>query len=360
MVPEPDARPAADADRRTRVPDQGAVLGVVVVTPSTFRQIRRTVEHLRLQADVDRIELILVAPDAAALADADPRELAPFGRVTRVEVGPIDNVDRAAARGMLRTTAPIVATIEDHAFVRAGWVGAILGAYDGQDWASVGSVMGNANPRRSLSWANLLLGYGWWIQRAQAGEHDDVPSHNATYRRSALDRFGDALPAHVGRAGDLHDRLRDAGERMLLHEDAAIDHVNPSATRATAELRFQAGRLYGAMRREQHGWGLARRWVYALASPLIPLVRLRRFHAEQFAPGQEHAGLFPRVLPGLVAALVFDAAGQAAGYLRGPGTAPEVLATFEMDRLQHLDARDRAAFAFPPPPRAADAISALS
>jgi hypothetical protein len=316
-------------------------LSVVVVTPTDFRQVRRTVAHLHAQDGVEQVELVLVAPTEAAVADRATAETERFAAVTVLPVGPIDNVDRAAARGLLAGQAEVVATIEDHAYVQPGWVRAILAAYDGQDWASVGSVTGNANPRTPLSWANLMLGYGWWIHRDQAGVLDDVPSHNATYRRAVLEPFGASLPDHVGRAGDLHDRLRADGGRMLLAADAAITHANPSTLAATADLRFHAGRLYGAERAEAGGWSLARRAFYAAASPLIPLVRARRIHAEHLAPGRGHRGLVPRVWSGLLAALAFDALGQAAGYLRGPGRAPDVLATFEMDRIQHLDARDR-------------------
>ncbi len=325
-------------------------LSVIVVTPTTFEQIRRTVAHLRVQGAVDRLELVLVVPTEGALADHDPAELAPFGAVTVVPVGPIDNVDRAAARGMLGAAAPIVATIEDHAYVQSGWVEAVLTAYAEGDWGSVGSVMGNANPRTGLSWANLLLGYGWWLQPEQAGELPDVPSHNATYRRDVVARFGDALPDHVGRNGDLHDRLRAAGERLYLTPVGSITHANPSRLRATADLRFHAGRLYGDERARQGDWSPARRAFYAAASPLIPLVRSKRMYDEHFAAGRGHAELFPRIVPGLLAALVFDAVGQAAGYLRGPGRAPEVLATFEMDRIQHLDATDRRLLAAPAEP----------
>ena len=47
--------------------------------------------------------------------------------------------------------------------------------------------------------------------------------------------------------------------------------------------------------------------------------------------------------PALLLGLAFDGAGQMAGYLFGAGRSPDKLAVFEMDRLQHLTARDREA-----------------
>lgn len=316
-------------------------LSVVVVTPHDFAHVRRTVRHLREQDAVGEVELVLVATSPEAVADHGATELAGFAATQTVAVGPIPNVDRAAARGVLAATADIVAVVEDHAYVGPGWVRAIVAAYQDAPWVSVGSVMENANPATSLSWANLVLGYGWWIDPAKAGEMPDVPSHNGSYRRSAVAAMGEELPDLMVRGGGLHDRLRASGGRMFLAADARIAHVNPSRLGAAADLRFHAGRLYGQERRTQQGWSPLKRVIYSVAAPLIPLVRFRRIHDEHLAEGRRHQRLARRILPGMAAALVADAVGQAAGYLRGAGRAPEVLAVFEMDRMQHLCRSDR-------------------
>lgn len=308
-------------------------LSVVVVTPTRFGQVRRTVDHLRRQSAAGRIELVLVCPTADAVDDADPAELAPFAAVQVVPVGPIPNVDRASADGIHAARAEVVAIVEDHAFVQPGWAEGLLAAYASGDWTAVGSVMSNANPRTHLSWCNLLLAYGWWLHPERAGVHEDVPGHNISYRRAALTAFGEDLRDRLGRAGDLHDRLRASGAAMLLAPDAGVAHVNPSRWRSTTQLRVEAGRLYGWTR--SRAWSPARRLLYALGSPLIPFVRLLRLRGDQLA-GSGAAHLVPAVVPTLLAVLVLDAFGQALGYLAGPGRSVQVLATFEMDRRQHL------------------------
>jgi hypothetical protein len=318
---------------RTSAPD----LSVVVVSPTTFTQVRRTVAHLRRQSIRERIELVLVVPTEDAVDDAHPDELAPFAAVQVIAVGAIPNVDRASADGIHAATAPVVAIIEDHGFVQPGWAEGLLRAYDQGDWSAVGAVMQNANPDTHLSWCNLLLAYGWWLHPERAGQHDDVPGHNISYRREVLTAFGDGLRDRLGRAGDLHDRLRAQDARLLLTADAGVAHVNPSRWRSTAELRFNAGRLYGWQR--SRDWSTAKRLVYGLGSPLIPLVRLLKLRDDQLA-GSGASHLVPGIAPTLLAVLVLDALGQAAGYLRGPGRAVGVLATFEMDRRQHLTRRD--------------------
>ncbi len=107
------------------------VLSVVLVTPSDFANIRRTMRHLRAQTIAAQLELILVAPSTMAIADQTADELAGFGRVEIVTVGPIANVDEAAAAGVHCATTPIVALVEDHAYPEAGWAAALVAAIPG-------------------------------------------------------------------------------------------------------------------------------------------------------------------------------------------------------------------------------------
>jgi hypothetical protein len=327
-------------------------LTAVVVTPGDFAQIRRTVHTLRDQDIADAIELVVVAPSEAAVADRTAPDVAGFAAVRVVEEGPIRDVDRAAAAGILAASADVVAIIEDHAYVHAGWARAILDAYASGPWVSVGSIMRNANPRTGLSWCNLLLGYGWWLDPQRAGEMHDVPSHNGSYRREAVLALDGPLVERMGRAGDLHDALRAAGGRMYLCPEAEISHANPSRVPPTADLRFNAGRLYGAERAAGEGWSTAKRLAYALLWLLIPLVRLRGMAGEAFGAGRPLGEVRRRALPATVLALYLDAAGQAVGYLTGAGGSLAKLCTFEMDRVQHLCGADRRMLAPPPPPTA--------
>jgi hypothetical protein len=63
-----------------------AQMSVVLVTPDKYDAIRKTVEHLRAQTVLDQLEIVIVAPSAAAL-NFDAADLKAFGRVRVVEVG---------------------------------------------------------------------------------------------------------------------------------------------------------------------------------------------------------------------------------------------------------------------------------
>ena len=62
------------------------LLTIITVTPDGYENVRRTIDHLKVQTVRDRIELIVVAPSRDSLAGAHP-ELADFPHHQIVEVG---------------------------------------------------------------------------------------------------------------------------------------------------------------------------------------------------------------------------------------------------------------------------------
>lgn len=317
-------------------------ISVVVVTAQTFRHVRRTVRHLQGQSIVSQIELIIVAPDRAAVADAAPHELSEFGRVVHVEVGPLIDVDREAARAVPMATAPIIAFIEDHAFAEPQWAEAMVTAHAGP-WVAVASTMVNANPDHVLSWCNLLVSYASSVEPVVEGEREAIPGHNISYKRDALLPFGDTLPDRMVREGGLLSALRAQGGRFMIAERARVHHINPSTISATTELRWHAGRLYGARRASSGGWGVAHRALYVVLGPLIPLVRFSRVTRELFGNGVR-ADIARRVKPAIFAGLIIDAFGQMAGYALGAGRSLAVLTRYELDRMQHITRAERKRF----------------
>ncbi len=322
--------------------DNRIVLSVVVVTAQTFRNVRRTVRHLQQQTIASQIELMLVAPDRAAVSDAAPHELSGFGRVACVEVGPFADVDREAARAVPVATASLIAFIEDHAFAEPQWAEAMVAAHAGP-WVAVASTMVNANPERVLSWCNLLVSYTASVEPVVEGERSAIPGHNISYKREALLPFGDALPDRMVREGGLLSELRSRGGRFMIAERARVHHINPSTIAATAEIRWHAGRLYGARRAASGRWSLPRRALYVALGPLIPVVRYSRVTRELFG-NQTRIDIARRVKPAIFAGLVFDALGQMAGYALGAGGSLSALTRFELDRMQHITRAERQRF----------------
>jgi hypothetical protein len=324
----------ADVERDAE--GKSPAMSVVVITPDCYATIRKTIKHLRAQRVCGRLEVLLVAPSAAAL-DLDTAEMEGFLRHKIVEVGPVSSTARARALGVRESTAPIVAFAEDHAYPAPGWAEALIERHQ-ENWAAVGPLMSNANPRSLTSWANLLIEYAPWLEPTEGGEREHLPGHNGSYKREILLRYGDRLEAMLDAESVLHWDLRATGHRLYLEAKARTFHQNFSAKAPSLALRFNGGRLFAAARaRDWPGW---RRALFALASPLIPIVRCLRITRELLRPGRP-LHLFPRVLPALFVGLVFDGAGEMAGYVFGPGAAMAKLSGMEFHRERFMAGPDR-------------------
>lgn len=311
-------------------------MSVVVITPDRYLTIRKTVRHLRAQKICGSLEVILVAPSAGDLC-LDETEMKSFLQHRVVEVGAISSTARARVAGALASSAPIVAFAEDHAYPAPGWAEALVKRHR-EDWAAVGPVMTNANPRSITSWANLLIEYAQWLDPTEGGPREHLPGHNCSYKREILLEYGERLEAMLDAESILHWDLLRRGHRLYLEPKARTFHQNFSVQFPSLTLRFNGGRLFASSR--ARCWPLWRRAIFTCAAPLIPAVRCLRITRELFRPGRPRH-LLPRLLPALILGLVFDGAGEMAGYAFGPGGAMAKLSDMEFHRERYLATHDR-------------------
>lgn len=311
-------------------------MSVVIVTPDDYETIRKTIKHLLAQTIKEKLEIVIVAPSVNNL-DLNESELEEFLCYGVVECGPIKSSAKARAAGIRRTSAPVIALVEDHSYPDPGWAEALIKAHQ-QSWAAVGPAMCNANPESMTSWANLIIEYAPWLGPTEARIVDHLPGHNSTYKRLHLLDYGSELEAMLGAESILHWNLRAKGYQLYLEPAAKTFHVNFSSAVSSIALRFYAGRLF-ASTRSRH-WPLLRRLFYFTGSPLIPLIRLLRILRELRRPGRPQK-LLPPILPSLVIGLVLDGIGEMVGYAFGMGDVVEKLSDMEFHRDRHLNRRDR-------------------
>jgi hypothetical protein len=305
-------------------------LSVVLITPDSFETIRRTVACIVRQNVRSRIELIIVAPDAAPL-EIDETFVAPLAGVQVVRLASLAPTGPARAAAIRAARAPIVAFGEEHCFPAPGWAEALLNAHRGEH-AAVGPAMRNANPDTIVSWADLLIGYGPWLAPVERGDRDFLPGHNSSYKRAVLLEYGDALDTLMEAETVLMWDLRRRGHRLLLEPDAVAAHTNFGFWSSWVQVSFLNGRAFADTRSGE--WSRARRLVFAVASPLIPFVRLARTLGDVRRLGRGPT-FVARVVPAVCVGLFFDALGQMAGYAFGAGATHERLAEFEWHRWKH-------------------------
>ncbi len=112
-------------------------------------------------------------------------------------------------------------------------------------------------------------------------------------------------------------------------------------------LRLAVGRMFGAARARE--WSIGKRLAYVTASPLIPLIRFGRALRFVRASTLEH-GVFPEVLPALLAGFVLDGFGEFMGHAFGGGDSVERVSRLEYYRDRHLGPEDRLEFLRPNAP----------
>ena len=216
----------------------------VIVTPDCYETIRKTIRYLRKQTVKHKLQIVIVAPSAEKLG-LIISEVEEFFQVSVVEAGTISSLAALRAGTIRHASAPVVVFAEDHSFPEPSWAEALIQAHKGP-WAAVGPVISNANPNSITSWAQFFLTYGrWTAESASAGEIDELPGHNSSYKRAVLIDYGSGLETKLLRETILHWDLRARGHRLYLEPDARTRHVNVSRLSSIIQNLYH-GRLFAA------------------------------------------------------------------------------------------------------------------
>jgi hypothetical protein len=307
-------------------------LSAILITPDTSETLRRTLRCLRQQSVREQIELVFVCLSADAL-ELREGDVTGFHGHQVIEIGSFDSSSKARAAGIRVATAEVVVLTEDHCFPEPGWAEALIERHK-EDWAGVGPAVLNANPTAASSWANLLIEYGFWLDPLPGGEMDMLPGHNSSYKRAALLEYGKRLHEILEAESVLQWDLATRGHRLYLEPSARTRHANIDTLGGSFKHRFYGGRLFAANR--SRDWSLARRLFYALASPLIPVVRLKRTLAFARRVASVHE-MHPWVRLTLAYLLALDGLGEMLGYAFGGGKAMRVLTeSVEFHKVEQL------------------------
>ena len=221
----------------------GPVLSVILATPGPFSWIAATLDALRAQTIQGKIELLIVVESEGQL-DLDSSAVTGFWSCRIIEMGTIRSVAHADAHGVRAASAPIVVFAEDHAFPEPDWAAALIEAHRGT-WAAVGPLVLNANPGTAISSADLLLGYGPWIDPAACGERSQLPGHNSSYKRQVLLDYGADLDQMLEAETVMQWDMRGKGLHLLQSREARVRHTNFSLMGPFMRACFNNGRAFG-------------------------------------------------------------------------------------------------------------------
>jgi hypothetical protein len=302
-------------------------MSVIVVTETYSECLRWTLECLSAQSIASELECILVTRAGSGLSRATSRVRGLHSHRV-IEEETLDDAGRAKAKGVWAAAAPLVAFVEDHSYPDPLWAEALVKAYARGSFAAVGPVVLNANPAGYASWGCHLVYYGMYMQASSGERVRHLPGNQSSSRRAVLLEYGSRLPDMLQAEIELHGELLASGRSLHQEAEAKVYHLSYSAVAPAVREYFLASRVFAAERRRH--WTLARRAVYALGSPLLPVIRMKRVLGQAW-----RAGLPLRVVLGSAwpawLILCAGAAGEALGYSLDPGHAKAALMRFERE-----------------------------
>lgn len=214
--------------------------------------------------------------------------------------------------GLRAATGDVVALIEDHAFTARNWCEEMVAAFERHPKAA---AIGGAVECKSdslLVWAVWFCDFGRYQNPLPERVAEYVSDSNVAYRREALTRVADAW------RGDYHETsvhwaMTAAGYELITTPRAVVWQARGDLTLASAPReRFVWARSFAGTRARLVG--SPKRWIFAILSPLLPLVMTWRFARTAIQRGA-HVGKFVACLPLLVFLLCFWALGECVGYL---------------------------------------------
>jgi len=177
---------------------------------------------------------------------------------------------RALAIGV--ATAPVVAVIEDHVIVPAGWAKAMYGACRGEARV-VGGGLVNAATDSVVDWAAWLCEYSHLAGPMPMGKVDGIHGNHTVYDRALLVRFRDVVES--GRWEDaLHDAFRANGIDLWSRPDIVAGHEKHYTIREYTSQRYYYSRAYAAIRLS--GAKRPKRLAFGFVAFVLPPVLLFR------------------------------------------------------------------------------------
>lgn len=288
-------------------------ISIVIPAVNAISDLRTCLSALEKCSDV-ALEVIVVNRTGNELSEVTRREH-PDVNVLDVPAG--TTIPDMRATGIRAATAPYVGVIEDHVIVPPDWASRMLGA-QGDGIGAVGGAVDNAATETLIDWAAFLCEYSSTLPPLPEGPSDWLPGNNVVYPREVLSSLDTVLDE--GRwEGRLHDAIREKGLTLLMRPEIMVGHKMHYSFGLYMSQRYLYSRSFAAGRAA--GMGTGKRMIMGLAS-LVALPPLMFYRTLQRVLQKKYQrGWLLKSLPLLVPFSVSWGAGEAAGYLFGPGDA---------------------------------------
>lgn len=225
--------------------------------------------------------------------------------------------------GIASSRGEVVAILDPFSVAAPDWAERVCAAHAAVPNLAIGGAVGLHRPQtRSWSdWTIYFNEYGLFMPPIQRGPTWIVPGSNVAYKRVAL--FDGLVPRYpVFWKTFVNWDIEKSGSPLWLADDVVVELNKPIPFSDFLESRYLHGCCFGGMRLA--GAGPGTRGLRAASTAAVPLLLAARW-TRGFWPKRRHRIRFMLTLPGQLVLFAVWAAGEAWGYLRGPGRSCEHL-----------------------------------
>lgn len=287
-------------------------LSVVIASVNGFPIIGECLESLRQQSGTEEIEVVVANRCADGVGTSIQEK---YPRVKLIEAPVETSIPQLRAMAFRACQGDVVAVLEDHCIVDRDWARRMLEAHRGE-YAVIGGSVDNAARERLVDWAAFFCEYSQAMKPLSEGEAENIPGNNVAYKRWVLERFRLEIETGIWDS-TLHEWIRNAGIPLYRVPSLAVHHKMSASLAWFITQKFHFARSFSSMRFA--GSSPIRRFAYGAGAALLPFVLAQRIVSRVW-----RSRVYRRELvlsfPILMLLLLSWGAGEAVGYIFGPGS----------------------------------------
>jgi hypothetical protein len=287
------------------------LLTVVLIAGNYRERAQRTLRSILAQDIADQITIIVY--DRAKQPARDLPELN-GPNIIYEAVDPHSHLGTLQKRAALAASTDVIALIEEHVVVPAGWAKESLRRH-AEGYAGVTGIFASGNSHHRWARNIFSITYGGYMFSKQAGETTEIPGDNSTFIRAKILQFENELNLLLDTDILLIRRLLAEGEK-LYRAGMTLKHWNEDRFWDGWMALFYWNQMYICSRVIVEKWSLTQRVARFMATPLSPLARTVKGY-RQAKRNAANMKQFFADLPAFFLLHVGSAAGMAAGLLLG-------------------------------------------
>lgn len=282
-------------------------LSVIIGSQNARTSINECLSVLQNQKNGQDVELIVVDNSTDGTAEIVSEQ---FPQIKLIPAAQDKLMPELWETGIRESQGEFVALTTSHFVPGKNWVEEIVKAHEAP-YPAIGGAIENDQAAGLVTWAVYFCRYSSYMLPFVERTIEDFAGDNASYKRWALERCREARRNGFWESF-VHAEMRREGLELLVSPSIVVYHQKSFTFAGFMKQRFWHGRQFGGERSLKISG--AKRAIYILLSPLLPLLLLSRITRRVFSR-RKQVREYLLSLPILMLFLLSWSAGEVSGYL---------------------------------------------